>query len=255
MCGIVAYIGFREACPILLKGLERLEYRGYDSAGIALLNDGLKIYKIAGKVDSLKQFVSDKQTHGTVGIGHTRWATHGEPNNVNAHPHMSENKSLVMIHNGIIENYQTIKTELENRGHTFLSDTDSEVLIHLIEDIKQNEKLPLEDATRLALNRVIGAYAIVIISKDEPDKLVAARKGSPLVIGLAENEFFLASDATPIVEYTRNVIYMNYDTLAIISRKDFQLRTIENKVQTPYVHQLDMNLEALEKGGFESFYA
>jgi len=253
MCGIVAYIGDKEAAPILLKGLERLEYRGYDSAGLALLNGGLNVYKIADKVAALKDYVKHKDTKGTIGIGHTRWATHGIPNNINAHPHMSESKNLAMIHNGIIENYEVIKKELLKRGHKFESETDTEVLIHLIEDIQENEKIPLDEAVRLALTKVIGAYAIVVISVDEPDRLIAARKGSPLVIGLGKNEYFLASDATPIIEYTRNVIYMNDDTLAIITRKNFTIKTIENELQTPYVHELDMNLEALEKGGYAHF--
>jgi len=253
MCGIVAYIGYREAVPVLMKGLQRLEYRGYDSAGIAVLNHNLNIYKIAGKVSDLNDFIQDKPTQGTIGIGHTRWATHGEPNTINAHPHLSENQDIALIHNGIIENYAVLKAELTKRGHNFKSETDTEVLVHLIEDIQQKENLNIEEALRLALTKVIGAYAIVMISKSEPDKLVAARKGSPLVIGLGENEYFMASDATPIVEYTRNVIYMNDDNIAIINRKSFVLKTIENELQRPYIHELEMNLESLEKGGYEHF--
>lgn len=253
MCGIVAYIGDREACPILIKGLQRLEYRGYDSAGIAMMNSDLHVYKIAGKVKSLEKFIKGKETHGTIGIGHTRWATHGEPNDENAHPHLSENNDIALIHNGIIENYDVLKLELKKRGHNFKSETDTEVLVHLIEDIQVNENLSLDEAVRLALNKVEGAYAIVVLSKSNPDMLIAARKGSPLVIGLGEREYFLASDATPIVEYTRNVIYMNDENIAIITRDSFSLKNIENKIQTPYIQELEMNLEALEKGGYEHF--
>ncbi|MBT3303618.1 MAG: glutamine--fructose-6-phosphate transaminase (isomerizing) [Bacteroidetes bacterium] len=253
MCGIVAYIGDKEACPILLKGLQRLEYRGYDSAGVAIMNSDLHVYKIAGKVKTLVDFIKDKPTHGSIGIGHTRWATHGEPNNENAHPHLSENNDIALIHNGIIENYDVLKVELQNRGHHFRSDTDTEVLVHLIEDIMKNENLSLDESVRYALNRVEGAYAIVVLSKTDPNMLVAARKGSPLVIGIGEGEYFLASDATPIVEYTRNVIYMNDDNMAIIKRDSFSLKTIENKIQTPYIQELEMNLETLEKGGYEHF--
>jgi len=206
MCGIIAYIGPKEAYPILINGLHRLEYRGYDSAGICMLNDDLNIFKCMGKVSELESFVKDKHVSGTIGMAHTRWATHGEPNQVNAHPHFSQNKSLAIIHNGIIENYASLRSELINRGYTFISDTDTEVLIHLIEDIKINEKVPLEEAVRVALNQVIGAYAIVVLSKDNPDKIIAARKGSPLVVGIGKEEYFVASDATPIIEYTDNVV-------------------------------------------------
>jgi glucosamine--fructose-6-phosphate aminotransferase (isomerizing) len=253
MCGIVAYIGSKEAAPILLKGLQRLEYRGYDSAGIAILNSDLHVYKVSDKVSALKEHISDKDTSGTIGIGHTRWATHGEPITRNAHPHMSESKDMAMIHNGIIENYDTIKEELIKRGHNFESDTDTEVLIHLIEDIQEHENVKLEEAVRIALTKVIGAYAIVVLSKHDPDTLIAARKGSPLVIGLGKGEYYLASDATPIVEYTRNVIYLNDDDIAVLTRNSFTIRTIENVVQTPYITELEMNLEALEKGGYEHF--
>ena len=212
MCGIVAYIGDRQAYPILIKGLQRLEYRGYDSAGIALISDEkkeLNVYKCKGKVADLQKFIGDDDKSGTIGIGHTRWATHGVPNDVNSHPHYSESKNLVMIHNGIIENYAPLKEELVKRGHTFLSETDTEVLIHLIEDIQQKENLRLGEAVRTALKQVVGAYAIVLLSKDNPDELIAAKKGSPMVIGIGENEFFVASDATPIVEYTKNVVYLD----------------------------------------------
>ena len=254
MCGIVGYIGPRDAYPILIKGLKRLEYRGYDSAGVALLNEGLNVYKCSGKVADLEAFIHDKDISGTLGMAHTRWATHGEPNDVNAHPHFSQSENLAIIHNGIIENYQTLKEELINRGHQFSSDTDTEVLIQLVEDILENENVELEEAIRIALNQVVGAYAIVIISKDDRDTLYAARKGSPLVVGIGENEFFLASDATPIVEYTKNVVYLDDEEIAIIRRNgDFKIKTIKNKEKTPYIQKLELNLSALEKGGFDHF--
>ncbi len=261
MCGIVAYIGNQQAYPILMKGLQRLEYRGYDSAGLALIDNNsgkntntLNVYKCRGKVADLGSFVTDKNKNGTIGIGHTRWATHGVPNDVNAHPHYSGSKDLVIIHNGIIENYASLKEELKERGHQFLSDTDTEVLIHLIEDIKQQEQIRLGEAVRRALNQVVGAYAIVILSKDSPDELIAAKKGSPLVIGVGQNEFFVASDATPIVEYTKNVVYLEDEEIAFIERgKDLKIKTIKNKAKTPYIQELELKLEALEKGGFEHF--
>jgi glutamine---fructose-6-phosphate transaminase (isomerizing) len=255
MCGIVGYIGPREAYPVLIKGLKRLEYRGYDSAGIALYNDGhLNVYKCSGKVADLEAFVSNKDTGGTLGMAHTRWATHGEPTDNNAHPHYSESENLAIIHNGIIENYQTLKEELINRGHHFSSETDTEVLIQLVEDILENEKVSLEEAIRIALNQVIGAYAIVIISKDDEDTMYAARKGSPLVIGFGKNEFFLASDATPIVEYTKKVVYLDDEEIAIIRRNgDFKIKTIKNREKTPYIQKLEFNLIELEKGGYEHF--
>jgi len=254
MCGIVAYIGPREAYPILIKGLHRLEYRGYDSAGICLLNEDLHIYKCKGKVSDLERFIADKDISGTTGMAHTRWATHGEPNQVNAHPHFSMNKSLAIIHNGIFENYASLRSELINRGYEFISETDTEVLIHLIEDIRENEKVELEEAVRSALSQVIGAYAIVVISKEFPDKIIAARKGSPLVIGVGKNEFFVASDATPIIEYTNNVVFMNDEEIAIIERnKELRLITIKNKKQTPYIEKLEMSLTAIEKGGYDHF--
>ena len=253
MCGIVAYIGHREACPILIKGLERLEYRGYDSAGVALLNGNIHVYKVADKVSVLKNYLKDKDCKGTIGIGHTRWATHGEPNKVNAHPHFSSTKELAMIHNGIIENYDVLKTELLKRGQTFESETDTEVLINLIEHIYLTEKLSLEESVRVALTKVTGAYAIVVISKSNPDTIIAARKGSPLVIGLGEGEYFIASDATPIIEYTRNVVYLNDDNFAIITRDTLTIKSVENKIQTPSIQELEMNLETLEKGGYEHF--
>jgi len=254
MCGIVAYVGQRDASPILLKGLKRLEYRGYDSAGIALLNGSLKIYKRKGKVADLEQSITDALTNITLGMGHTRWATHGEPNNINAHPHLSESENLAIIHNGIIENYATLKAALEQRGFTFKTDTDTEVLINLIEDIQQQEQVELEHAIRLALNQVIGAYAIVIMSNAHPNTLIVAKKSSPLVIGIGKDEYFLASDATPIIEYTKNVVYLEDEQMAIITKgKPIVMKTIQNQSVTPYIEALKLNLEALEKGGYEHF--
>ncbi|MFC2107193.1 glutamine--fructose-6-phosphate transaminase (isomerizing) [Bacteroidota bacterium] len=254
MCGIVGYIGPREAYPILIKGLRRLEYRGYDSAGVALLNSKLNVYKCKGKVADLENFTEGKDISGNIGIAHTRWATHGEPNDVNAHPHYSENQHMALIHNGIIENYLTLKEELVRRGYSFKSNTDTEVLVNLIEDIKINENVNLIEAVRMALNQVIGAYAIVIISKDDPNTLIAARKGSPLVIGIGEDDFFLASDATPIIEYTKNVVYLDDEEMAVVSRnEDLKIKTIKNIEKTPYIQKLEMSLNALEKGGYEHF--
>jgi glutamine---fructose-6-phosphate transaminase (isomerizing) len=255
MCGIVAYIGNKQAYPFLIKGLHRLEYRGYDSAGIALIDhDDLNVYKCKGKVADLESFIGEKNKKGTIGIGHTRWATHGVPNDVNAHPHYSASKNMVMIHNGIIENYGPLKEELKKRGHKFLSDTDTEVLIHLIEDIKEKENVRLGEAVRQALNQVVGAYAIVILSKNNPDELFAAKKGSPMVIGIGEDEFYIASDATPIVEFTKNVVYLEDEEIAFIERgKELKIKTIKNKKKTPYVQELELKLEALEKGGFDHF--
>lgn len=254
MCGIVAYIGHREAYPVLIKGLHRLEYRGYDSAGVALLNGDINLYKCKGKVADLEEHIKGKDISGTLGMGHTRWATHGLPNDVNAHPHFSGSDSLVIIHNGIIENYSTLRKGLENRGFKFRSETDTEVLVNLIEDIQQNEKVDLPEAVRIALNEVVGAYAIVIISKNEPDLLIAAKKGSPLVIGIGEKEYFLASDATPIVEYTKNVVYLEDEEIAIIHRnQELKIINIKNQTKTPYIHELEMQLEELEKGGYPHF--
>lgn len=255
MCGIVAYIGKREAYPILIKGLKRLEYRGYDSAGVALLHtDKLNIYKKKGKVADLENSTQNCDISGTLGMGHTRWATHGEPNDANSHPHLSQSGDIAIIHNGIIENYATLKEELVNRGHVFKSDTDTEVLVHLIEEIKMQENCTLEEAVRLALNEVIGAYAIVIISRNEPAKLIAARKGSPLVIGIGDGgEYFLASDATPIIEYTRKVTYLEDGEIAFIRNKELTVRTIANEEVSPFIQQLAMNLEAIEKGGYPHF--
>lgn len=253
MCGIVAYIGQREAYPIVLKGLKRLEYRGYDSAGVALMNDGLKVYKKKGKVSELEDHLTGKNTSSHIAIGHTRWATHGEPCDRNSHPHISGNGKLAMIHNGIIENYAQLKQELLNKGHVFTSDTDTEVLIHFIEEIQRSNQCGLEEALRIALKRVVGAYVIVILDQDNPDTLIAARKGSPLVIGVGKGEHFLASDASPIVEYTKEVVYVNDYEIAIIKADELILKNISNERQTPYIQKLDIELAAIEKGGFDHF--
>jgi len=253
MCGIVGYIGYRDAQPVILKGLKRLEYRGYDSAGIALLNGDITMEKVAGKVQALEEAIRDHPQEAKVGIGHTRWATHGEPTRNNAHPHISENGKISLIHNGIIENHKSLKKELMNRGHTFRSETDTEVLVHLIEDIQEKEGKPLEEAVRIALAKVVGAYAIVVMGQDDPRTLIAARKGSPLVVGIGNEEYFLASDATPIVEYTRNVIYLKDNDVAVVRGDSMVLKTIENEVQTPYVQELEFSLEQIEKGGYDHF--
>lgn len=256
MCGIVAYLGNEEAYPILIKGLKRLEYRGYDSSGVAIIENGeIKLYKKQGKVAELEALVKDKNVNGHIGIGHTRWATHGLPNDTNAHPHYSGNEKLAIIHNGIIENYSSLKEGLKLRGHEFKSDTDTEVLIHLIEDIQQKTGVALDEAVRMALSEVIGAYAIVIIDKEDPNTLIAAKKSSPLVIGIGSNdEFYIASDATPIVEYTRNVVYLEDEEIAVLTKgKEIQLKNIKNQVKTPYIQELELQLEAIEKGGYEHF--
>lgn len=254
MCGIVAYIGDRDAYPILIKGLRRLEYRGYDSAGVALL-DGtdLRVYKKKGKVSELEAHAEGQPRTGGIGIGHTRWATHGAPTDANAHPHISGDGRLAIIHNGIIENYASLKKELVNKGHSFTSETDTEVLGHFIEEIIKSNNCSLEEAVRIALKRVVGAYVIVIASEDEPNTLIAARKGSPLVIGVGQDEHFLASDATPIVEYTKKVIYVNDHEIAIIRKDELVLKNLTNERQTPFVHTLDVELEAIEKGGYDHF--
>lgn len=254
MCGIVAYVGHREACPLILKGLKRLEYRGYDSAGVALLNgEGLKIYKKKGKVQDLENELNNKDLHATIGIGHTRWATHGEPNDINAHPHYSNHKKLAIIHNGIIENYDSLKQALLKKGHEFRSQTDSEVLVHFIEDIQQETDCSLEEAVRLALQEVVGAYAIVLMSEDDPTQLIAARKSSPLVIGVGENEFFFASDATPIIEFTKDVIYLDDHQIALVRNGELKIVNLENERQAPYIQKLELELEAIEKGGYDHF--
>lgn len=253
MCGIVGYIGKREAYPIIIKGLQRLEYRGYDSAGVALLNDGLNVYKKKGKVADLHEFAKEQDLKSTIGIGHTRWATHGEPNDTNAHPHVSMGGKLAMIHNGIIENYSALKTDLLSKGYTFKSDTDSEVFINFVEDIFLNTKVDLAEAVRLALNKVVGAYAIAIVSLEDPNLLIAARKGSPLVVGLGKDEFFLASDATPIIEYTNEVVYLDDQEIAIIKDNNLTIKNIEDVEMKPYVQTVDIELEAIEKGGYDHF--
>lgn len=256
MCGIVGYIGKREAYPIIIKGLQRLEYRGYDSAGVALLNAKreLNVYKRKGKVSDLLDFIKEKDRSGDIGIGHTRWATHGEPNDVNSHPHYSQTKNLVIIHNGIIENYASIKEGLKKRGHTFLSQTDTEVLAHLIEDVMVHEKCKLSAAVLAALKQVIGAYAIVVMDKNDPDILVAAKKGSPMVIGVGPDDFFIASDASPIVEYTKNVVYLDDEQVASMRRgEELKIRNLKDKEITPYVQKLTLELESIEKGGYDHF--
>ena len=254
MCGIVAYVGQREAAPLILKGLKRLEYRGYDSAGIALLNeDGLNVYKKKGKVADLESILIDKKLNATIGIGHTRWATHGEPNDVNAHPHYSQGQRLAIIHNGIIENYSAIKQSLINKGYVFHSDTDTEVLINFIEEIQKSKDCSTEEAVRLALLEVVGAYAIVIIDRENPGQLIAARKGSPLVIGIGENEFFFASDATPIIEYTKEVIYLDDFEIATVVDGEITIKNLENQPKGAFIQTVELELESIEKGGFDHF--
>ena len=265
MCGIVGYIGKRKAYPILIKGLHRLEYRGYDSAGVALINPAgqLNIYKAKGKVAELEAYAADKDTDGCIGIAHTRWATHGEPNTVNAHPHYSESERLAIIHNGIIENYAVLKAGLQKEGYTFRSDTDTEVLVQLIEYTQLNRHVDLKTAVQLALQQVIGAYAIAVLDKDNPDTLVAARKGSPLVVGIGDDEYFLASDATPIVEYTDKVIYIEDEEVVTIKTNDtcqmtndkcpVDITTINNVAKTPEIKRLELSLSQLEKGGYPHF--
>ena len=256
MCGIVGYIGKRKAYPILIKGLHRLEYRGYDSAGVALINEQgqLNIYKAKGKVSELEAYAADKDTGGTIGIAHTRWATHGEPNTVNAHPHYSESERLAIIHNGIIENYAVLKAGLMEQGYTFRSETDTEVLVQLIEYTQLNEHVDLKTAVQLALQQVIGAYAIAILDKDHPDTLIAARKGSPLVVGVGKEEYFLASDATPIVEYTDQVIYIDDEEVVSLQvGKEVDITTIGNVQKTPEIKRLELSLSQLEKGGYPHF--
>ena len=254
MCGIVGYVGYREAFPIIIKGLQRLEYRGYDSSGVALMNGKINVYKKQGKVADLLAFSEDKDTASNIGIGHTRWATHGVPNDVNAHPHTSQSKTIALIHNGIIENYDSIKEELSKRGHSFESETDTEVLTHLIEEVQKKEEVSLFEAVRLSLAEVIGAYAIAVIEESNRNEIIVAKKGSPLVIGVGENEFFLASDATPIIEYTKNVVYLEDGEIARLKiGEEMELKTIENVEKTPYIQELELNLEAIEKGGYEHF--
>jgi glucosamine--fructose-6-phosphate aminotransferase (isomerizing) len=253
MCGIVGYTGPKEAYPIILKGLKRLEYRGYDSSGVALLNHGLKVYKKKGKVAELEESLIGKDVSAHIGIGHTRWATHGEPSDRNAHPHTSQSGQLAMIHNGIIENYAQIKNELINNGYSFTSDTDTEVLLNFIDDIRKNNNSTAEEALRIALKRIVGAYCILLIDKDDPETIIAARKGSPLVIGIGKGEHFLASDASPIIEYTKDVVYVNDYEIAIVKPNELILKNLGNENQTPYITKLDMELAAIEKGGYDHF--
>ena len=254
MCGIVGYIGPREAYPIIITGLKRQEYRGYDSTGVALINEeGLHVYKKKGKVAELEQALLGKSLSANIGIGHTRWATHGEPSDVNAHPHRSAGGKLAMIHNGIIENYAQLKKELINKGYTFKSETDTEVLLNFIEEIYKKSDSPLEEAVRIALKRVSGAYVVLLLDEDNPDTIIAARKGSPLVIGIGKDEHFLGSDATPMLEYTKEVVYVNDYEIAIVKAGELILKNLGNEKQTPYISSLDMELAAIEKGGYDHF--
>ncbi|MFZ9777407.1 MAG: glutamine--fructose-6-phosphate transaminase (isomerizing) [Schleiferiaceae bacterium] len=254
MCGIVGYIGPREAYPILIQGLKRLEYRGYDSAGVALSNGRLDVFKKMGKVSALESVADSARPHATLGIGHTRWATHGEPSDRNAHPHSSNSGRLVIVHNGIIENYAELKTLLTGKGYTFSSDTDTEVLVNFIEYIQNEEKVNLQQAVRLALNEVVGAYAIVVMSTDEPDQMVVGRLGSPLVLGLGDNEFFVGSDATPFIDSTKKVIYLEDGEMAVVQRSGVVVRKVANDLPVDSViHQLQLDLAAIEKGGFDHF--
>ena len=254
MCGIVAYIGNKEAYPILIKGLKRLEYRGYDSAGIALLNGQLNVYKKQGKVSVLETFAKQKKLDGSLGIGHTRWATHGKPNDSNAHPHLSNNGRLVLVHNGIIENYAVLKEILIQKGYQFHSETDTEVLVNLIEAIQNEEKVELAEAVRIALTKVTGAYAIVVLDRENPNNLVAARLSSPLVLGVGKDEFYIASDATPIVEYTKRVIYLNDKEVVSLNRNgQMGIKSLDNEIQVPTVQEINLQIEMLEKGGYDYF--
>ena len=254
MCGIIAYVGDKKASPILLNGLQRLEYRGYDSAGIAVMNGKLDVLKKKGKVGDLKKMVDRIRLEGSTGIGHTRWATHGAPNDINAHPHCSTDGKIALVHNGIIENCDTLREALKNLGHRFKSETDTEVLVHLINEYKTRYNIPLEKSLRMALKRVVGAYAIVVMDMDEPNVLVAARKASPLVIGLGKNEFFVASDATPLIEHTKEVVYLQDEEVAVLQPgKPLAIKSFQNKPQKPDIVELDMEIEELEKGGFPHF--
>ena len=256
MCGIVGYVGGRQAYPILIKGLTRLEYRGYDSAGVALIGDGgnLVIYKTKGKVRDLERVAAGQDLSGHIGIAHTRWATHGEPSDVNSHPHYSENHRLALIHNGIIENFRSLKTNLERHGYHFQSQTDTEVVIQFIQYMMDSRKVSLEEAVPMALNHVVGAYALVIMDKTQPDKLIAARKGSPLIIGVGDNEYFVGSDASPIIEYTNKVVYLDEEQIAFIQRgKELKITDLKSVEQTPQVSELEMSLSEIEKGGFPHF--
>jgi len=255
MCGIIAYVGDKDAYPILIEGLRRLEYRGYDSAGVSLLHDGqVETIKKKGKVSKLEKAAADKSRKGTIGIGHTRWATHGKPDDLNAHPHMSNSGRLTLIHNGIIENHDTLKKALVDLGYTFKSETDTEVLVNLIEEYQIKDELSLEEAVRIALTKVVGAYAIAVMDRQDPDKLVGARKSSPLVIGIGDDEYFLASDASPIINYTNKVVYLDDEEVATVHRNGkFEVKTLQNELQNPKIHQVDLKIEELEKGGYDHF--
>lgn len=254
MCGIVGYIGNKNVYPIIIGGLQRLEYRGYDSAGIAIFNEDLKVYKCKGKVSDLENHIANSDIHGNIGIGHTRWATHGEPNDTNAHPHTSMNGNFVLVHNGIIENYAEIKADLQKKGISFQTDTDTEVLVNLIEYYYENGKdVSAELAVRMAISKVVGAYGIVVFCKNESNQLIAARKGSPLVIGIGRGEYFLASDASPIIEYTNSVIYLNDEDVAVINKDSLTLKTIQNDPVAFKVTKVDLSIGDLEKGNFEHF--
>ena len=255
MCGIVGYVGANQAYPIIIKALKRLEYRGYDSAGVSVGNkSGILVLKEKGKVSDLEAYSAGKDSKGSIGIGHTRWATHGVPSQVNAHPHLSGDGELSLIHNGIIENYDSIKQALINKGHTFISNTDTEVLVHLIEEIKNHEKVELFEAIRLALNEIVGAYAIIVMQQGVNNEFIAARKGSPLLIGVGNGEYFVASDASPIIEYTREVVYLRDGEIARINKdEELDIKTIANVSKTPFIQELELSLEAIEKGGFSSF--
>jgi glucosamine--fructose-6-phosphate aminotransferase (isomerizing) len=253
MCGIVGYIGEKYAAGILVDGLKRLEYRGYDSAGVALVNGELEVLKKEGKVDALDQLVKQRKPAGTIGIGHTRWATHGAPNDANAHPHVSKSGDFALVHNGIIENYDTIRERLISRGYEFFSDTDTEVLANLIDDVRNSTGLPLPEAVRQALTQVVGTYGIAIVSRNDPDMLIAARKGSPLILGVGEGEYFLGSDAAPLVEHTRKVVYLNDGEMVVIRRSGFEVRSIDNVPLEKEVHELEWDLHQIEKHGFDHF--
>jgi glucosamine--fructose-6-phosphate aminotransferase (isomerizing) len=256
MCGIVGYIGEKKASDIIVKGLERLEYRGYDSAGVALLNGQLDIKKGKGKVAGLKSLLKGGPAEGYVGIGHTRWATHGAPNNVNSHPHISESGKIALVHNGIIENYNSLKKELQNKGRTFKTDTDTEVIAQLIEEIYENgngEEITFEQAVQLALKQVVGTYGLAILNVEEPDRIIVARKGSPLLLGIGDGEMFIASDASPIVEHTNKVVYLDDGEMAIVTKDDYKVKTIEDVSLTKKVHELALSIEEIEKGGYPHF--
>ncbi|MBA7574757.1 Glutamine--fructose-6-phosphate aminotransferase [isomerizing] [subsurface metagenome] len=253
MCGIVGYIGKKQAYPVIINGLKKLEYRGYDSAGISVVDEKIKTYKCKGKIGDLEKHIKGKDLNGVIGIGHTRWATHGEPNDTNAHPHKSQHGHFIIVHNGIIENYVGLKNKLIERGYEFYTETDTEVLANLIEHIYLKGEVSAEQAVRLALRKVIGAYGLVIICADEPEQLIAARKGSPLVIGIGEDEYFIASDATPIVEYTKSVVYLNDNNIAIVTKSELSLKTIGNNILTPKIQILDLDIGEIDKGDFEHF--